>query len=139
MKYKAWLGEWLELYIKPSVKGKTYRNYEEAVRLHISPQLGENEMDALSGIILQKYVISLFECGNVRTGKGLSAVTVGQVVSIVQRSLNTAVQIGYLEKHYSDRISKPKAEERLMQVKCFTKQEQRRIEEYVSRKEDTKL
>ena len=38
MQYKEWLNEWLECYVKPTTKSKTYIRYSEIVRGHIIPK-----------------------------------------------------------------------------------------------------
>ena len=38
MKYADWLNIWLENYIKPSAKPRTYTRYEQLVRAHIAPE-----------------------------------------------------------------------------------------------------
>lgn len=35
MKYKDWLDEWLEIYIKPTNKFKTYKKYAIQIENHI--------------------------------------------------------------------------------------------------------
>ena len=39
MKYTEWLNVWLENYIKPSSKARTYIRYEQLIRIHISPSI----------------------------------------------------------------------------------------------------
>lgn len=41
MKYKEWLDEWLEHYIRPSVKIRTYERYKVIVELHIKGNIEE--------------------------------------------------------------------------------------------------
>ena len=41
MKYKHWLNEWLQYYIQPSNKFRTYKKYKSQIELHIVPTLGE--------------------------------------------------------------------------------------------------
>ena len=61
MKYGEWLDKWMRLYVKPAVKDKTYRNYVDIIRLYVKPKVGEYEMNELDGVVLQQFVISLFE------------------------------------------------------------------------------
>ena len=94
MKYKDWLEEWLENYIKPSVKTRTYEHYGQIVKLHIIPALGEYDLAELSVIVLQRFVTDLLNSGNKKTNKGLSANFVNAVISVIQNSLKTAHLIG---------------------------------------------
>ncbi len=50
MKYFEWLGEWLESYVKPSAKSRTYETYAHLVRRHKNPT-----------VTLNRYVHSLLE------------------------------------------------------------------------------
>ena len=56
MKYKDWLQEWLDHYIEPTAKIRTYNRYSEIVVQHLIPKLGESEMDEITyNISLQSY------------------------------------------------------------------------------------
>ena len=72
MKYKEWLHDWLELYEKESVKPRTYKQYEDIINKRLIPALGDYEMEDLSPIILQRYIVDLSQKGNTMTGKGLA-------------------------------------------------------------------
>ena len=69
MKYKDWLQEWLDHYIEPTAKIRTYNRYSEIVAQHLIPKLGESEMDEITPIVLQHFVTELLQTGNLRTGK----------------------------------------------------------------------
>ena len=53
MKYKEWLSEWLENYVGPSSKAKTYSRYSQIIRCHLIPRIGNYEMEELSPQLLQ--------------------------------------------------------------------------------------
>lgn len=53
MKYIEWLNIWLENYVKPSVKVRTYERYALILEKHIAKDLGEYEIKTLSDISLQ--------------------------------------------------------------------------------------
>ena len=138
MKYRDWLNEWLELYVKPSVKPKTFSNYAAAARLYIHPRLGNLEMKELDGLTLQRFVISLFENGNVRTGGGLAAASVAQIAALVERSLLQAAKTGQTTG-YVEEVVKPRTQESTFDVKCFTVNEQKAIEDRILQKSDGTL
>ena len=69
MKYKEWLYNWLELYEKESVKPRTYKQYEDVINKRLIPALGDYEMEDLSPIILQRYIVDLSQKGNTKTGE----------------------------------------------------------------------
>ncbi|MBO5313181.1 MAG: site-specific integrase [Clostridia bacterium] len=137
MKYKDWLSEWLENYVKPSSKQRTYTRYCEIVNQHIQPRLGILELDKMSAFELQRFVTELVKNGNLKTGKGLSVNSVNAIITVVQNSLKTAHMLGYSKVYDGDKIKRPKASER--KVECFTKDEQQRIEKYILNLKSYKL
>ncbi len=137
MHYQEWLNEWLENYIKPTSKQRTYLRYAEAVRLHIAPWLGEYEIDSLTVDVLQKFVTNLLCCGNLKTRMGLSSNTVCSIINILQNSLKTANYLGLSKNYVADKIKRPPKEER--EITCFTLEEQKAIEKAVSDSPKKKL
>lgn len=90
-KYKTWLLDWLENYIEPTAKIRTYERYYQICALHIIPSLGNYKLAEISVIDLQKFITALLTNGNYKRGKGLSA---NFVISVLQNSLKTAHLIG---------------------------------------------
>lgn len=128
MKYKDWLNEWLENYVKPSSKIRTYERYQ-GLASHIIQKLGEYELNELTPILLQKFTTELLESGNKKTGKGLSPNTVNATISVLQNSLRTAFTLGLISDYFGDKIKRPKIIEK--EIECFTISEQRKIEQAV--------
>lgn len=122
MVYKEWLKEWLELYVKPSAKERTYMKYRRQAEKYILPALGEYEADELSAVELQKFSASLTE-------RGMAASTVNGVLFVLKSSLKKAVALGVAHRQFTDAIVRPKA--RAKKVVCFNKDEQKKIERYV--------
>lgn len=131
MKYEEWLDEWLNFYVKPSVKEKTFINYSIIARIHLKPGLGEYELSELTLPVLQSFIMNLSQSGNARTGAGLSASTVGIIISVIQRSLRFAVEAGVTDTQYADHIRRPKVVMR--EVECFSLVEQKKIEAEILR------
>lgn len=129
MQYKEWLREWLESYVKPSSKQKTYIRCSEIVSQHIVGSLGDYEMCELTPLILQRFTTELLQSGNLKTGKGLSANSVNGIITVIQNSLKVAYAIGQISEYTADKIKRPKAREK--QVTCFTPTEQKQIEQAV--------
>ena len=123
MQYKLWLNEWLDLYVKPAVKIRTYQKYRRQTESRIIPVLGEYALNSLTATVLQRFTVALTETG-------LSANTVNGVITILKTSLKRAVQIGVADKEFSSAIVRPKGREK--QVECFTIYEQRAIERHVA-------
>lgn len=126
MKYTEWFNIWLENYIKPSSKQRTYEQYCKIAKIHILPHLGSYELTELTPFVLQKIVTDLTVNGNKRTGKGLSPNFVKTIISVVQNSLKIAHLVGYLPEYTANKIKRPKIVEK--QVDCFTLAEQKEIE-----------
>lgn len=126
MKYTEWFNIWLENYIKPSSKQRTYEQYCKIAKIHILPHLGSYELTELTPFVLQKIITDLTVNGNKRTGKGLSPNFVKTIISVVQNSLKIAHLVGYLPEYTANKIKRPKIVEK--QVDCFTLAEQKEIE-----------
>ena len=93
MKYKDWLSEWLEYYVKPRVKFRTQAIYTQQINKHIIPHLGEYELDELTAIILQRFIVDLMEIG-------LSSNTVNGIINILSNSLQTAANLEKIKRNY---------------------------------------
>lgn len=130
MKYKNWLNEWLALYIKPTTKIRTYKKYQRQIELHILTALGELELSDLTATVLQRFTVDLSK-------KGLSANTVNGIISVLKSSLRRAVLLGVTDKAFTMSIVRPKQREK--QVACFSKEEQRKIEQFILEKKKNKL
>ena len=129
MKYKDWLIEWLENYVKQSSKVKTHTRYFQIVHSHLIPRLGDYEMNELTPQLLQQQIVDMRKCGNQRTGGGLAPSTVNLIVAVIQDSLATAHDLNLCEQYTADKIKRPRIEEK--KVECFTVAEQKQIEDAV--------
>ena len=129
MKYIDWLNIWLNNYIKPSAKERTYIRYEQLIRTHIAQKIGEKDVNDLTPIVLQSFVTELLSSGNDKTGKGLSANTVNAIISVLKNSLRTAHLLGVAKDYTANMIKRPKLKER--KIECFTLAEQKKIESAV--------
>ena len=129
MKYTDWLIKWLEDYVRPSVKVRTYERYALIVEQHIKETIGGAEPDDLTPLVLQSLVAELLRNGNKKTGGGLSANSVNAVISVIQNSLKTAHLLGLAKEYTADKIKRPKLAEK--PVECFTLAEQKRIEQAI--------
>ena len=129
MVYKEWLVEWLEIYIRPSLKEKTYIQYSDIVRLHLIPKLGDYELKDLTPLTIQRFVTDKLESGNLKNGKGLSANTVNGIIAVIQGSLEMAYVLGLIQQYEMNKLKRPKSQEK--PVECFTQEEQKKIEKAV--------
>lgn len=129
MKYIDWLAPWLETYVRPAVKARTYERYTLVIRHHIRDRIGGTELDGLSPLVLQSFITELLQSGNRRTGRGLSANSVNTVISVIKSSLRTAHTLGLVQAYAADKLRRPKRKEK--PVTCFTVREQKTIERAV--------
>lgn len=129
MKYIDWLRQWLENYIRPSVKVRTYERYKIIVEKHIKDKIGDIELGKLTPLMLQQFITELLQSGNIRTGKGLSVNSVNAVISVLQNSLKTAHFLGLTEEYTANKLKRPKLKEK--SVECFTLAEQKQMEHAV--------
>ena len=137
IKYIDWLMQWIENYIRPSVKMRTYERYKLIVEQHIKDKIGGMDMNDLSPFVLQQFITELLQSGNKKTGKGLSANSVNAVISVLQSSLRTAHLLGLTKEYTADKLKCPKLQEK--SVECFTIAEQKQIEKAVMNGKKDKL
>lgn len=137
IRYIDWLTQWLENYIRPSVKMRTYERYKLIVEQHIKDKIGCMELNKLSPLVLQQFITELLQSGNKKTGKGLSANSVNAVISVIQSSLRTAHLLGLTTEYAADKLKRPKLQEK--PVECFTIAEQKQIEQAVMNGKKDKL
>ena len=137
MKYIDWLIQWLENYIRPSVKMRTYERYKLIIEQHIKDKIGDLNLNDLSPLVLQSFITELLQSGNKKTGKGLSANSVNAVISVIQSSLKTAHLLGLTKDYTADKLKRPKLKEK--PVECFTLAEQKQIEQAVLNSTKDKL
>ena len=130
MKYKEWLEDWINYYVKQGAKPRTVNMYTQQINKYIIPKLGDFELNELTALELQKFTVDLSDTG-------LSANTVNGIINILKKSLSDALSVGIVDKQYSNFIKRPKIKER--QIECFTQEEQRKIEKYISEQNNQKL
>lgn len=137
MNYIDWLTQWLENYIRPSVKVRTFERYSLIVEKHIRGKIGDLKLTDINPLVLQQYITELLQSGNHRTGKGLSANSVNAVISVLQSSLKTAHMLGLTSEYTADKLKRPKLTEK--PVECFSLAEQKKIEQAVLNGKKDKL
>ena len=128
MKLKEWLDIWLNKYTKFAVKLRTYDRYRYIIEKHINPKLGEFDLDELSAVTLQDYVLSELESGNLISAKGLANNSVIGIVNVLKGALKLAKSLEISRVDNSDKIKLPMSTEK--PVTAFEKREQEKIEKY---------
>lgn len=128
MKLKEWLDIWLNKYTKFAVKLRTYEKYRYIIEKHINPKLGEFNLDDLSAVTLQDYVLSELEGGNLISSKGLANNSVIGIVNVLKSALKLAKSLEMSVLDNSNKIKLPMATEK--PVTAFEKWEQEKLEKY---------
>lgn len=128
MKLKDWLDIWLNKYTKFSVKLRTYERYRYIIEKHINPKLGEYELDELNSNILQDFVLTELESGNLLTKTGLANNSVIGIVNVIKCALSMAKELEITQKDYTNKIKMPLSAEK--PVTAFEKIEQEKLEKY---------
>ena len=97
------LGEWLDFYLKhhtSNLKPLTQKSYEDRIRLHITPIIGNVKLCKLTPFIVQDFIDGLSL--KTDTHKALSPKTVKCVHGVLHKALAKAVSLGYLPKNPAD-------------------------------------
>ena len=89
---KAWLKEWLELYIRSTVKQSTYLSYRGYIENHINPVLGEMQLSQIKQSDLQRFFHEKSQSGRVdRKSGGLSAKTLRNMYNMLHAAFEQAI------------------------------------------------
>lgn len=110
-----WLDRWMSQYKKGELKRSTYENYEQIIRAHIKPGLGNIPLAKLQPHMLQTFYNDKLESGR-RDGKGgLSTRMVRYFHAIIRQALEQAVKEGLLPRNVADATSPPALRKQQMQ------------------------
>lgn len=130
MKYSKWLNEWMNNYVHTTAKQKTVIKFTGLISNHICPKFGNEDIENLTTINLQKFITELLENGNIRTGKGLSSNAVNSVITILHSSFSAAHDLGLISNNPTSKLKRPKSIEK--KTECFSMREQKKIEKAVN-------
>ena len=98
----AFLDEWLEHSVKPSVRPSTYKSYSGLVRLHLKPVLGHHRLTKLEPQHVQRFM-------NRKLKSGLSPRTVDYCRAVLRRALNQALRWGHVPRNVATLVDPPRA------------------------------
>jgi integrase len=112
-----YLTSWLAT-VRPTVKSRTWRRYEQAIRVHLVPALGSVRLVKLSAQHVQQlYAAKLDE--------GLAAATVRHLHVILHHALEQAVRLNIVPRNVTDLVTPPRPAHQEMhvltpeQAQCF--------------------
>ena len=118
----AYLDQWLDQVVKPSVRPWTYLGYEVNVRLHIKPSLGNRPLDRVTPMDVQGLM-------NRKTREGLSPKSVRHIRATLRAALNQAIKWDLLTRNAATRVEPP----RLVpyEIRPFTPEEARQFLDHI--------
>lgn len=103
MKVSQWLDEWLASYTM-NIKPATRSAYEEHIRVHIKPSLGDIPLKQLSTRDIQQLYTNLLK------ERELSPKTVRNIHGVLHRTLEQAKLLGYIRVNPADAAVTPRVE-----------------------------
>ncbi len=128
MKLKIWLYDWLNKYMQPVIKLKTYVKYKYTIEAHIIPIIGEYELNDLSLNLLQTFFYNKINNGNLINNSPLSINTILGIYSILKLALNDANKYGLCNNLDYLNVKLPQRKEKKIEV--FNLDEQRTLINY---------
>ena len=131
MKTKEWFEMWLSIYVAGQVKPRTYTKYSQIARTHITPYIGERELQSITREDIQRLVYGE------TMQKGLSASTVNSIITVLKCACDTAEEEDKLTHNPCRKLKRlPLVEQK---VDAFTQAEQRKLEAYITQAGKPKL
>ena len=97
-----WLENWLEVYVRHSVKEYTVDSYSNICHKYINPKLGNIKLKSLTTTTIQKFY------NDIQDNKGLSPKTIKNIHGVLHRALEQAYLVGEIKQNPSDRCLLPK-------------------------------
>ena len=120
MRFADWLDYWYETHCKPNIRTSTQSGYEDRIRLHIKPELGEIPLNRLTQNDLQQFYGRLKKSGRKRFtdkyGEGLSDRMVRMCHATCRSALEKAVQDGLIRVNPAIGCKLPPKKAKEMQV-----------------------
>lgn len=109
MKVSQWLDEWLASYTM-NIKPATRSAYEEHIRVHIKPSLGDILLKQLSTKDIQQLYTNLLK------ERELSPKTVRNIHGVLHRALEQAKLLGYIRVNPADAAVTPRVEKKQVET-----------------------
>ena len=128
MKVKELFELWLEKYIKPTVKIRTYNKYESVVKGYIIPLIGEVKLMECNCAVVQDYVCKLLGMNCIKSNTPLATNTIYGIVQVLKQGFKLALELELIIKDPTLKVKLPPATEK--EVLALTREEQKSIENY---------
>ncbi|MBI4591454.1 MAG: tyrosine-type recombinase/integrase [Candidatus Rokubacteria bacterium] len=98
--FREYANQWLEFH-RANVKPATYDSYKSVVNGHLVPRFGDHALSAIARPSLRQFTADLLESGR-------SAKTARNVLTILHKILEDALEDGYLRSNPAHKFRKPK-------------------------------
>lgn len=118
----VFLQDWLENAQKQSLRPRSYERYEEIVRLHIMPVLGQHQLQKLS----PQHVQALYAQ---KQEEGYSSTTVLYIHNVLHKALKSAVRWALVVRNVCDLVDPPRRED--FEGQTLTVEQSRKLLEIV--------
>ena len=129
------INEWLYENHKIEVKERTYLRYEGVYLLHISPSIGQLDINEITPRIVQRFLNSLHEKVSDRTHKKLTSATINIVISVLKLAYNYGIDYEITTNNPTTKIKRAK-QDTPTKAQAFTRTEQIKIENYIEKSQD---
>ena len=128
MKVKELFEMWLNKYVKPSVKIRSFNKYESVVKGYINPLIGELTLSECNCEVMQDYICKLLNTNSFKTNTPLAINTIYGIVQVLKQGFKLALELELIIKDPTLKIKLPQAIEK--EVLALTREEQKIIENY---------
>jgi len=113
MALREYLDYWMENYVKTNLKFTTYNNYTKDLKNHILPELGDYDINKLSGSRLQKFFTDKHKVG-------YKPNTIRGFYGVLSGALKYAVKWKFLRASPMTEVVMPSRDETVREVKVLT-------------------
>lgn len=137
MNVKNLLLTWLNDYEKERVKPRTYTRYKSIIELHLSSTLGEVPLDDLKRRDVQQFLLDEKKYGNLSGDKPLSSSSVNLILTVLNSAFEYAVDMELCDSNPCLRLKRIPDDTKA--IEAFTREEQKKIENYIIENGDRKL
>lgn len=98
---EEWLRVWLNHYARIGISEGTYSDYEQIIRNHLLPDLGQIKLSKLTAAEVQKLI-------NEKLKSGLSPRTTTLILSVLKQALKQAALEGYVLRNVAEFVKAPR-------------------------------
>lgn len=119
------MDEWLA-YSRNYIKISTYQKYDSVIENHIKPRIGKISISHFNSDMVNEFISTLLERGNLNTKQNLSIKTVNDILIVLDMGLNYASE-KYLIHAPKIKLLRKKYQE----MKVLSYSEQKQLEEYL--------